>query len=483
MERMQSPLSEVIPLLLESNANSRGVKKIPMGDVAIAMLNCIQAMHEKGNLFVDVKPENFMLSRTSAAASKRSKTDVSQRVRLIDFGLVERFNDMAACKHRDDAYPVAPLVGTPTYASLNIMSGHTASLRDDMEALGYVICELILMMASTGMISRGSGVGKCKRKDDDSLPWSNEASDEDLLRIKSQEMDKSKRSKSTLFARLKAAGADAVMDNYFSSVTGLAYSEKPDYISLRRNLEKLVVAVESSCTLVEAKNTKKKAPKSPVRKASARDVQTMLDDDYSVDSLKVIDENTENCKPASDKRQKRSAKVSTKVRNVTGTHKPPTTRDVGTQSDAIEVIDVDSVEDDDDAMDCDPLESGTRSGSKNKSNDRRLILDIIEGPHKGQVIPFGGNRPGTVCVGRDPAFRAMKDVIKLALSNDANVSPVHVKFALNSKATVHSVRVTDMSSTSGTVINGSSLPSGKSKQVFVGDKIKIGGTLIQIRIA
>ena len=474
---MQSPLSEVIPLLLESNVNSRGVKKIPMGDVAIAMLNCIQAMHEKGNLFVDVKPENFMLSRTSAAASKRSKTDVSQRVRLIDFGLVERYNDMAACKHREDAYPDAPLVGTPAYASLNIMSGHTASLRDDMEALGYVICELILMMASTGMISSGSGVGKCKGKDDDSLPWSNVASDDELLRIKSQEMDKSKRSKSILFARLKAAGAEAVMDNYFSSVTGLAYSEKPDYISLRRYLEKLVVTVASSSTSVEANNTKKK---SPVRKASARNVQTMLDDDYSADSFKVIDENTENCKPTSEKRQKKSTKESTKV-----TPKAPMTRDVGTQSDAIKVIDVDSVEDDDDddAMDWDPLEFGTRSGSRNKSDDRHLILDIIEGPHKGQAIPFGGNRPGTVCVGRDPASRAMKDAIKLALSNDMHVSPVHVKFALNSKATVHSVRVTDMSSTSGTVINGSSLPSGKSKQAFVGDKIKIGGTLIQIRIA
>lgn len=488
MERMQAPLSEVVSILLESNSSARGIKKIPMGDVAIAMLNCIQAMHENGNLFVDVKPENFMLSSTSAAAaSKRSKTDVSQRIRLIDFGLVERFDDMCTAKRREDAYPNAPLVGTPTYASLNIMSGHTASRRDDVEALGYVICELILMMASSGTTSSSSGRSK-KKNDNNILPWSHAVSDDELYRIKSQEMDKSKRSKSTLFARLKTTGTDSVMDNYFSAVLGLSYSEKPDYESLRRSLEKLVVAVDSTSSgSTEAKKSATKATNSPVRKArsSARAVHHLLDDDddNSADSVKVIDENTENCKPPSDKRQKRSAaKEGMKLRSA-----GRTTRDVGTQSNEIKVIDVDSMnDDDDDAMDWDPIESTTRNGECNTTTTADkciLTLDVIEGPHKGQSIPFGGDRSSTVCIGRDPASRAMKDAIKFALSNDKNVSPVHAKFVLNSKSAVHSVRVTDMSSTSVTVINGSSLPSGKSKQAFLGDKIKIGGTLIEIRKA
>ena len=471
----------------------RGIKKIPLGDVAIAMLNCIQAMHENGNLFVDVKPENFMLSSSTSAAassssSKRSKADVSQRVRLIDFGLVERFGDMAASKHRENMHPNAPLVGTPTYASLNIMSGHTASLRDDVEALGYVICELILMMASTGTISSssgGGGVGKSKKKKDNDniLPWSNAKSDEDLLRIKSQEMDKSKRSKSILFAKLKAAGADTVMDNYFAAVTSLAYSGKPDYTALRCYLEKLVVTVGSnSFGSVETKTTTttKKGTRSPVRKASA--VQEMLDDDDD-----ISDENMENYKPPT--RQKRSAaKASINDRNAGGSRKTRATRDIGTQSDDIEIIDVDSIndEDDDDAMDWDPVEPAARSKNNTgtKGEKHILVLDIIAGPHKGHVIPFGGTLPATVCVGKDPTSRAMKDAIKFALSKDTTVSsPVHVKFVLNSKSSVHSVKVTDMSSSSGTIINGSSLPSGKSKQAFVGDQIKVGGSLIQIRKA
>lgn len=464
MERMQAPLSEVIPILLDSQPNSR--LKIPMGHVAIAMLNCIQAMHENGNLFIDVKPENFMLSKTSATASKRNTSDVSLRVRLIDFGLVERFGNMAACKHREDAYPNAPLVGTPTYASLNIMSGHTASLRDDVEALGYVICELILMMNSTGTSSSGSGAVKNKKKDD-YLPWSDATSDAALFRIKSQEMDRSKRSMSNLFSRLKSAGADIVMDNYFSAVTGLAYSEKPDYDSLRRHLEKLVVAVRSSsCKTAETKMTNKRATKSPVRKASASDVHD--DDDSMADSMNsVIDENTANCKPPADKRLKRAVAKENKVRNAAGTHKAPTTRDVGTQAGEI-----------DDAMDWDPLEAATKTECSSKA---KLVL--LGGPHKGGVIPFGGNHPVTVILGRNPESRAMKDAIKFALSDDANVSPVHAKFVLSSKSTVLSVRVTDMSSSSGTVINGTSLLSGKSKQAFAGDEIKIGGTILQIRKA
>lgn len=463
---MESPLSNVVPILLDSLGNPKGIKKIPMGSVAIAMLDCIESMHKNGYIFVDVKPENFMLSSTSFDSSTRSKPDVGRRVRLIDFGLVERYGDMTLSKHRENAYPNAPLVGTPTYASLNIMSGHTASLRDDVEALGYVISELVLKMASSGSVSR--------KKDVDILPWSHANTDEELYRIKSQEMDTKTRSTSKLFARLKASGTDAVMSNYFSAVMNLKYSEKPDYNSLRRYLEKLVVTVEKSCGPGEAKKTSTKTAKSPVRKTRA--IQ-MLDDDNSVE---VIDENTENRKPSGTTSQKIVAKESTNRRSTRCTKRRMMAPGIGIQSDEIDVIDVDSINDLD-AMDWDPVESVTSNG--NNQGQAILYLDVVEGPYKGQMIPFGGNCPDTVCVGRDPASRAMKDATKFALSKDKSVSPVHAKFVLNSRLSVHSVRVTNMSSNSDTIINGSSLPSGKSKQVFVGAKMQIGSSLFQIRKA
>ena len=130
MERMAAPLSEVVPILHESHGKAGGVAKIPLGDVAVAMFDCIRAMHENGNLFIDVKPENFMLGSASAdsSAKRRKKESVSQRVRLIDFGLVERYGDMSASKHRVNDHPNATLIGTPAYVSRNIMSGHTASV-------------------------------------------------------------------------------------------------------------------------------------------------------------------------------------------------------------------------------------------------------------------------------------------------------------------------------------------------------------------
>jgi len=481
MERMAAPLSEVVPLLLESHRKTKGVTKIPMGDVACALLNCIRAMHENGNLFIDVKPENFMLSGTSAASSKRSKktlTDVSQRVRLIDFGLVEMYGDMSCSKHRENTHPDAALVGTPTYASLNIMSGHTASRRDDLEALGYVISELILMLVSSG--------GKRKKKDGDILPWGHAVSDDELYKIKLQEMDKSKRSKSKLFAGLKAAGADTVMGNYFTEVRALKYSETPDYDSLRCYLKKLIVTVESNGVTSGAKKASsgspKKPTKPPARRKGARRKHTDSDSDGCIE---VVDENVENCQ-VSSKRPKVSVGREGVVRSTRSTRSVRKTHEMSTQTDELEVIDVDS-SDGEDAEEMEweavPSDENIDPADNGAEGIGILKLDVIEGPHRGQVVYFGGDHPDTILVGRDPESRAVKDSTKFALSEDDSASTLHAKLVINSKRNVHSVRVSDMSSSNGTFINGNSLPKGKGRQAFVGDKIKVGESLFQIRKA
>ena len=138
-------------------------------------------------------------------------------------------------------------------------------------------------------------------------------------------------------------------------------------------------------------------------------------------------------------------------------------------------------------MDWEALETTTTTSKADNYKDAKrkgvLKLCVTEGPHSGREILFGGDHLGTVCVGRDPASRAMKDVVIFAISNDKSASSVHAKFVINSKSNVHSVRVTDMASSSSTFVNGSVLPNGKSRQAFVGDKIKIGGSLFEIRKA
>ena len=104
-------------------------------------------------------------------------------------------------------------------------------------------------------------------------------------------------------------------------------------------------------------------------------------------------------------------------------------------------------------------------------------------------MSFGDDYPDTVVVGRDPGSstaKALKDSAKLALTTDDRVSSVHAKFVITSKKNMHSVRVTDMSSSSSdsaTLVNGTKLASGKSRQAFVGDKITVGGSILQVKRA
>ena len=470
MERMAAPLSEVVTILRESHVVKDVMTTIPFGDVPVAMFDCIRAMHDNGNLFIDVKPENFMLSAAESDSSNGKKRggkqqdSLGRRVRLIDFGLVERYNDMSTCKHRLNNK--SPLVGTPTYATLNVMDGNTPSRRDDLEALGYVISELILMLASDG-----GGADRRKRGNDRVvLPWSRASSDDELKRIKERELDEGKRSTSALFAGLKSAGpgADIVMGSYFSSVRGLAYAETPDYDSIRGDLMKLVVTREGS---------KATTKKTPPRRTGGRRKHV---DDESDDSVEVVDENILN-RRSSGKIQKVSVgKESVAGRTTKGASKA--SREIGTQTDEMGG-------DGDDSMDWEALETTTAISKSNGTSDNDatlkgvLKLCVTEGPHAGREISFGGDHLGTVCVGTDPASRAMKDAIKFAISNDKSAATVHAKFAINSKSNVHSVRITDMASSSSTFVNGIVLPNGKSRQAFVGDKIKIGGSMFEIRKA
>ena len=499
MERMAAPLSEVVSILLREShfkptTATKGGAKISLGNVAVAMFDCLRAMHDNGNLFIDVKPENFMLASASSASNKKKDVSVGSRIRLIDFGLVERYGDMSTSKHRENMHPDAMLVGTPTYASLNIMEGHTPSRRDDLEALGYVICELILMFASSSSSSSSSSVAaaattsskrKSKKEEEDEgvhvLPWSKATSDSELKVIKSREMDASQRLKSKLFQGLKSVGSEGVMNTYFTKVRGLGYSESPDYDAIRGNLIKLVV------TITEGEKHKEKPPtKSHTgRRQSGRRKhdEDEEDDCDSDDSVKVIDENAIN---RGTKMQKVSKSTMTSGgdgtnsvaarRTNTSKGPAPLTREISTQTDVID-------DDNTTSMDWEPVDD-TAASDDDEKRKGVLKLCITEGPHVGHEIPFGGDLLGTVCVGKDPASRAMKDVIKFAIKKDTHASSVHAKFVINSKSKVLSVKVFDMASTGCiTSVNGTALPSGKSRQAFVGDKIMCGESVFEIRKA
>ncbi|KAJ0399638.1 hypothetical protein ATCC90586_007011 [Pythium insidiosum] len=95
-----------------------------------AHLRTIEYIHSKNILYVDVKPENFMVDAR----------DESQ-VYCADFGIAERYI-MATGKHKEYKTGGA-IVGTPTFLSLNCHRGDSASRRDDVEALLNVLIYML----------------------------------------------------------------------------------------------------------------------------------------------------------------------------------------------------------------------------------------------------------------------------------------------------------------------------------------------------
>ena len=367
-------------------------------------------------------------------------------------------------------------MGTPTYASINVMSGHTPSRRDDLEALGYVICELILSLAS------GAKGGK-----DNLLPWSGAKSDDELLMMKKLDMDATKRSKSNLFGLLKACGSDVVMENYFNSVMALKYTATPDYDSLCCYLKKLVVTVQSNRGKSNAKKpAAKSATKSPMRKSPLCPTSRHAKLEESDSDESVVDiASTMNEKPAvkSPKKQRVVAeKVVPPRRSTRNTTK--ISREIATQTDPVDILEIDDEKDN--SMDWEKIESDENEPPLETSTLDKACLEllIVEGPHEGQVIPIGGHYNDTIVVGKDPQTNSKpstKDAFGVSLPNDRLASSLHAKFTLTSKKTVHSIRVTDMSSTNGTYVKGSILAKGKSMQAFPGDRIKIGDSVFKIK--
>ena len=196
MELMENSLQSMVPSLLQNHCrkSSRHTNtSISVGPIFARMVELLQSIHDIRLLFVDVKPDNFMLafsaSNSSRAQASVSAEEVAKNLRIIDVGLIERYEEMSSNKsknsHRSDLYPDAQMVGTPNYASLNVMGGHTPSRRDDLESLGYVLSEIILMFRHLDTVVGKGGDIKEKSMDFSALlPWSHGKSDEDIYRLK-----------------------------------------------------------------------------------------------------------------------------------------------------------------------------------------------------------------------------------------------------------------------------------------------------------
>jgi serine/threonine-protein kinase len=97
------------------------------GQITLAVLSALGALHDQGIVHRDLKPSNIFLSRHG--------------VKLLDFGIARAVPGASGVPGALTQSGL--IVGTPRYMAPEQLEGHTVDLRSDLFALGMVLYEMV----------------------------------------------------------------------------------------------------------------------------------------------------------------------------------------------------------------------------------------------------------------------------------------------------------------------------------------------------
>lgn len=440
MEQMDSSLSKVVPLLLRL---SKSATSVPFGPVAVQLLKCVQAIHERRHVVVDVKPENFMLSGTKGKGTTTPQS-LAARIRLLDVALVQPWGS-AFSSHRANE-TTSGVSGTPLYASLNVHNGQTPSRRDDLEALGYLMAELAMKIAC----------GNASVE----LPWSGGKSDDEIGEMKAHFVDNSA---SLFYKNLGSPSVIKIFKKYIDTVRAYTFKQIPDYDELIDLLAKLKIPTPKAPTPSKAtkpavaassKRAKRQAPAtSGVGKRTTRS--------------SAFNESSDEESPYKMARDESYMEY----------------QDLGESNVSSEESQGDLDADEDASftsaqMDWEPLPKGKENPeTSHPKTALGLTIVVTDGPHKGVAVHLIKGQCDSIVVGRKPVTDGG---VALALTQDANLDETHIRIDLAVTKRLSAVIVTDLKSRNGSFVGSEKIRSGKDMKVFRGDSVKIGNSVLLV---